>query len=166
MPGVDSGGAEIYYEITGAGDPLVLIMGLGADSRGWAMQTTALAEHYRLILIDNRGVGKSSVAPPPYTTKQMAADALAIMNDAGIERAPLKVVTGGDVEENAERLTSLLAGRTRGPEQDIVALNTAALLLTAGKAATLREGAELARDALKSGRAGQALDRFVEASRA
>src|SRR5881409_4187585 len=37
--------------------------------------------------------------------------------DAGIERAPLNVVTGGDVDENAERLTLLLAGRTRGPEQ-------------------------------------------------
>jgi anthranilate phosphoribosyltransferase len=86
--------------------------------------------------------------------------------DAGIERAPLNVVTGGDVDENARRLTLLLAGRTRGPEQDIVALNTAALLLTAGKAATLREGADMARDALMSGRAGQALDRFVEASRA
>jgi anthranilate phosphoribosyltransferase len=86
--------------------------------------------------------------------------------DAGIERAPLKVVTGGDVEENARRLKALLAGRTSGPEQDIVALNTAALLMTAGKAPTLREGADLARDALQSGRAGQALDRFVEASRA
>jgi anthranilate phosphoribosyltransferase len=86
--------------------------------------------------------------------------------DAGIERAPLKVVTGGDVVENAERLKSLLAGRTTGPEQDIVALNTAALLLTAGKAGTLREGAEQARDALQSGRAGQALEQFVEASRA
>jgi anthranilate phosphoribosyltransferase len=86
--------------------------------------------------------------------------------DAGIERAPLKVVTGGDVEENAGRLKSLLAGRTTGPEQDIVTLNTAALLLTAGKAQTLREGAELARDALQSGRAGKALEQFVEASRA
>jgi anthranilate phosphoribosyltransferase len=86
--------------------------------------------------------------------------------DAGIERAPLKVVTGGDVEENAGRLKALLAGRASGPEEDIVVLNTAALLLTAGKASTLREGAELARDALQQGRARQALERYVEASRA
>ncbi len=45
-------------------------------------------------------------------------------------------------------------------------LNTAALLMTAGKAATLKEGASIARDALSSGRAGAVLDRFVEESRA
>jgi anthranilate phosphoribosyltransferase len=85
--------------------------------------------------------------------------------DAGLERAALKVVTGGDVEENAQRFTALLHGSGSRAEEDIVIINTAALLLTAGKAATLLEGASLARDALASGRAGQALDRFVEASR-
>lgn len=85
--------------------------------------------------------------------------------DAGIERAPLKVVTGGDVDENAERLKAVLDGRASGPEQDIVILNTAALLLTAGKAGSLREGAEQARDALQQGRAAKALERYVEASR-
>ncbi|HEV2593887.1 MAG TPA: anthranilate phosphoribosyltransferase [Sphingomicrobium sp.] len=84
--------------------------------------------------------------------------------DAGIERAPLKVVTGGDVEQNAERLKVLLAGKATGPEQDIVILNTAALLLTAGKAPTLREAAEQARDALEHGKAGETLERYVEAS--
>src|SRR6476661_3451452 len=57
--------------------------------------------------------------------------------DAGLERAPLKVVTGGDVAENAERLRALLAGRASDAERDIVILNTAALLMTAGRAATL-----------------------------
>jgi anthranilate phosphoribosyltransferase len=85
--------------------------------------------------------------------------------DAGIERAPLKVVTGGDVEENAARLKALLAGQATRPEQDIVILNTAALLVTAGKAGSLREGAEQARQALQQGRAAQALERYVEASR-
>lgn len=85
--------------------------------------------------------------------------------DAGIERAPLKVVTGGDVEENAGRLKALLAGRASGPEEDIVVLNTAALLMTAGKAETLLEGAAMARDAVLSGGAIEALDRYVEASR-
>jgi len=85
--------------------------------------------------------------------------------EAGLERAPLKVVTGGDVAENAARLKALLAGNASRPEEDIVILNTAALLMTAGKALTLREGASLARDGLASGRAAQVLDRFVEASR-
>ena len=85
--------------------------------------------------------------------------------DAGLERAPLKVVTGGDVEENAARLKGLLAGKANRAEEDIVILNTAALLMTAGSASTLREGAVIARDGLSSGRAAQVLDRFVEASR-
>jgi anthranilate phosphoribosyltransferase len=86
--------------------------------------------------------------------------------DAGLERAPLKVVTGGDVEENAGRLRALLAGRAARAEQDIVILNAAALLMTAGKAETLRQGAAAARDALDSARAAEVLDRFVEASNA
>ena len=84
--------------------------------------------------------------------------------DAGIERAALKVVTGGDVAENATRLKLLLAGQGTQAENDIVILNTAALLMTAGKAIDLTEGAGQAREVLLSGQAGTLLDRFVEAS--
>jgi anthranilate phosphoribosyltransferase len=85
--------------------------------------------------------------------------------EAGLERAPLKVVTGGDVQENAERFKALLEGRGSRAEEDIVILNTAALLNTAGLAATLLEGAALARDALASGGAAKVLAEFIEASR-
>jgi anthranilate phosphoribosyltransferase len=85
--------------------------------------------------------------------------------DAGLERAPLKGVTGGDVAENAERLKALLAGQASRAEEDIVILNTAALLMTAGKVDDLREGAALARDGLGSGGALRVLEAFVEASR-
>jgi anthranilate phosphoribosyltransferase len=85
--------------------------------------------------------------------------------DAGLERAPLDVVTVGDVAENAARFRALLSGHGSKAEQDITILNTAALLLTAGKAASLREGAGHAREALLSGHAGAVLDAYVEASR-
>jgi anthranilate phosphoribosyltransferase len=85
--------------------------------------------------------------------------------DAGLKRAPLSVVTGGEVSENAARLQALLSGQGRDAETDITALNTAALLLAAGKVANLREGAELAREALLSGAAGRVLDSYIEASR-
>lgn len=84
--------------------------------------------------------------------------------DAGLERAPLNVVTGGGVEENAQRLRTLLKGHGARAESDIVILNAAALLLTAGKAGTLVEAAALAGDALLSGKAGAVLDRYIEAS--
>ena len=83
---------------------------------------------------------------------------------AGLERAPLDVTVGGDAEENAARLRLLLAGAGSKAEQDIVALNAGALLLTAGKAESLREGTDQARDALLSGEAGRVLHAFVEAS--
>jgi anthranilate phosphoribosyltransferase len=85
--------------------------------------------------------------------------------DAGLQRAPLDVVTGGDPMENAARLRRLFAGEGARAENDIVILNVAALLQTAGRAATLREAAGEAREALLSGAAGKVLDRYVEASR-
>ena len=84
--------------------------------------------------------------------------------DAGLERAPLSVVTGGDAVENGARLRALLDGAGSPAERAIVALNSGALLLTAGLAATLRDGVAHAADTLASGAAGRVLDRFVEAS--
>ena len=85
--------------------------------------------------------------------------------DAGLERAPLSVVAGGDPAENAERLRNLLEGAASKAEADITVLNAAALLHTAGKATTLKDAADLAREVLLSGKAARVLDRYVEASR-
>ena len=84
---------------------------------------------------------------------------------AGIERAPLNVVTGGDPAENAARLRALLSGRGALAENDITILNAAALLHTAGKAATLKDAADQAREVLLTGRASKVLDSYIEASR-
>ena len=84
--------------------------------------------------------------------------------DADLERAPLNVVTGGDVEENAQRLRTVLDGDGSQAESDIIILNAAALLYTAGTAATLKDAAAIARDALLSGNSGRLLDSYIEAS--
>lgn len=84
--------------------------------------------------------------------------------EAGIERAPLSRVVGGDVSENAERFRALMDGGGNQSEQDIVVLNAAALLLTAGSAGSLSDGAGQAREALLSGSAGAILDSYIEAS--
>ncbi len=83
---------------------------------------------------------------------------------AGYERAPLSVVTGGGPEENAARLQTILGGGGERAEHDIVALNAGALLMTAGKANDLRDGAGLAREALLSGKALAVLNAYIEAS--
>jgi anthranilate phosphoribosyltransferase len=85
--------------------------------------------------------------------------------DAGLQRAPMKAVTGGDAAENAVRLRALLDGHGEPAERDIVALNAGALLMTAGKANDLRDGAGQALEALGSGAAGRVLTNWVEASR-
>ena len=77
---------------------------------------------------------------------------------------PLRQVQGGGVEENAARFRALLAGEAPEADEDIVVLNSAALLLAAGKAGDLREGAAQAREALKSGAAAKVLKAYVEAS--
>jgi anthranilate phosphoribosyltransferase len=84
--------------------------------------------------------------------------------EAGLERAPLEVVTGGDPEENGRRLRALLDGGGKPAERDLVILNSAALLMAAGLSSDLRQGAALARHTLASGSAGKLLDRYVEAS--
>ncbi|WP_118857681.1 anthranilate phosphoribosyltransferase [Sphingomonas mesophila] len=83
---------------------------------------------------------------------------------AGLERAALQVVQGGDVATNAARLSALLDGKAGGADENIVLINCAALLLTAGRVADLREGVATAREALGSGKAASVLARFVEAS--
>ncbi len=83
--------------------------------------------------------------------------------DAGLPRVTLQDLKGGDGAHNAEALRGLLAGNP-GPYRDIVVFNTAAALVVAGRAASLKEGASLAADAIQSGRAGHALERLVAIS--
>lgn len=91
-------------------------------------------------------------------------DLIIVPEDVGLHRAPLETAIGGDASENAARLRVLLAGAGTKAEQDITALNAAALLLTAGKASSLRDGFGQAREALLSGEAGKVLSTYVEAS--
>lgn len=85
--------------------------------------------------------------------------------DAGLPRATLADLEGGNGAHNAEALRKLLAGEA-GAYRDIVLLNTAAALLVAGRAATLKEGAALAADAIDTGRAAESLQHLVKISQA
>jgi anthranilate phosphoribosyltransferase len=84
--------------------------------------------------------------------------------DAGLDRAPLDRVKGGEPGLNADRLRALLAGRAPEAERAMVVLNTAALLHTAGLGPTLKEGAAMAADAIASRAASTLAKRFIEAS--
>src|SRR4051812_13182332 len=83
---------------------------------------------------------------------------------AGLERMPVRHIAGGSPIENAERLAALLSGTGGEADSAIVALNAGALLMTAGKAASLREGVDAALETLRNGRANATLRAFIEAS--
>lgn len=82
-----SGDADIYYHERGAGEPLVLIMGFGADGKVWEKHARVYEEYFHCIILDNRGVGLSDQRPGPYSTLLMAADTIAVMDHAGISSA-------------------------------------------------------------------------------
>jgi 3-oxoadipate enol-lactonase len=82
-------GTLIAYDRFGRreGPPLLLIQGLGTDSRGWALQRIALGRRYRCLALDNRGVGGSTNAPHPFDLEQMARDAVSVLDAEGIASA-------------------------------------------------------------------------------
>ncbi len=84
MPFTQAPGFRIYFEVHGAGSPLLLINGLGGDLTEWVDQLPEFSLHFRVIAFDNRGAGDSDSPPGPYSTKQMADDAAALLSFLGI----------------------------------------------------------------------------------
>jgi anthranilate phosphoribosyltransferase len=84
---------------------------------------------------------------------------------AGLKRYPLGAVAGGRPSDNARLLVDILGGRGSEAQRAIVGINAGALLETAGLAGDLRQGVELAFDAISTGKARRLLENFVEASR-
>lgn len=78
---------EIAWEEVGAGDPLLLVQGLGYGRWGWEPLVEPLAERFRVITFDNRGIGESTVPDGPYSAAQMATDARAVLDAAEAEEA-------------------------------------------------------------------------------
>jgi len=94
-----SDGFEVAYDVYGraSGTPIVMLQGLGTDSRGWALQRFAFGRRHRCYAIDNRGVGGSAGAPRPFSLEQMADDAVAVLDAEGVERAHVMGASMGGV---------------------------------------------------------------------
>jgi anthranilate phosphoribosyltransferase len=84
--------------------------------------------------------------------------------DVGLERAPLSALQGGDAEENAAILQAIFHGET-GPRRDVVLINAAATLITAGMVPDFRRGVERAAQAIDSGAVRTTLAALVEFGR-
>ena len=152
--------AEPPVQLLGVADPRLLepiartLAALGVDRamvvHGSGLDEVALHGETEAILLDGGALERQTLTP----------------EDAGLERAPLERLRGGGPEENAERLRALLLGHGTRAERSAAALNAGALLLVAGKARSLREGADLALQTLASGKAYRLLNAFVELSHA
>ena len=80
-------GARLHVIEQGKGDAVLWLQGLNAPAAAWAVQLAHFSQSYRGIAPDARGVGKSDAPPGPYTTRQMADDALAVMDAFQLEQA-------------------------------------------------------------------------------
>ena len=80
MPDIDIGGAALHYATSGAGEPILLIPGLGLDHSYYRFGMPLLARHLQVLAVDPRGIGRSTKSPPPYTVEAWADD-FAVMID-------------------------------------------------------------------------------------
>ena len=85
MPNMNLGDIEIYYEMIGQGDPLLLIHGLGSSSQDWEMQLPEFSSHFQVINIDLRGHGRSEKPPGPYSIPLFAEDTARLISELGLE---------------------------------------------------------------------------------
>jgi pimeloyl-ACP methyl ester carboxylesterase len=108
-------GIKIWYAEFGAGAPVILLHGGLANSNYWGKLVPALAPHYRVIVMDSRGHGRSSRDDKPYGYDLMASDVLALMDYLKIDKAALigwsdGAIIGLDIAmHHPERLTKLFA---------------------------------------------------------
>jgi 3-oxoadipate enol-lactonase len=85
-----NGPVKIAYELRGRDGPaVVLVHGVAMGRWGWAPVAERLARDFRVVTIDNRGVGDSDAPVPPYSAAEMAADVLAVLDAEGIDRCHL-----------------------------------------------------------------------------
>jgi len=90
MPILNLDDIDLYYEITGDGEPLLFIHGLGSSCRDWEQQVQFFAGRYQVIAVDVRGHGKSGKPAGPYSMALFAMDAAKLLQALGA--APAHVV--------------------------------------------------------------------------
>jgi 3-oxoadipate enol-lactonase len=112
------GDINIYYDIQGKGEPLVLIPPYTSHSIVWGRQVPFFAREYQVITVDNRGAGRSDKPAPPYTIKMMVEDLAKTLEATDVKKAHLFGISmGGAIAQQfaltyPERVMSLILGST------------------------------------------------------
>jgi 3-oxoadipate enol-lactonase len=114
MPVTHAGDIDMYYEVHGSGEPLVLIGELANDVSEWEWLVNWCAQTHRVLAFDNRGAGRTDKPDAPYTIPMMANDTDALMDVVGMSHATaLGVSMGGRIAldlalEHPDRVAKLI----------------------------------------------------------
>ena len=118
MPKVKVGDVNMYYEIKGEGEPLLMIMGASGTTALWGSTIPIMSREYKVIAFDNRGIGYSEAPEVPFTIKTMADDAAGLLDALGIDSAHVMGISmGGMITQelalnHPEKVVSLILGCT------------------------------------------------------
>ncbi|HOW56622.1 MAG TPA: alpha/beta hydrolase [Smithellaceae bacterium] len=95
MPHIKINGINTYYEITGSGEPLVFVHGLGSCTLDWEYQVEFFPRNYQVITYDLRGHGRTDKPAGPYTIKLFSADTAALLQALDIRNAHIGGISLG-----------------------------------------------------------------------
>ena len=95
MPTTRINDIEVYYEVHGDGEPLLLIGGLGSSVGLFRRAIPVFSKDRKVVAFDNRGAGRTDKPDTPYTIEMMADDAAGVLSVLGIERADVLGVSMG-----------------------------------------------------------------------
>jgi len=145
---------------------------LGVYAKSWVEPVAAALLANRVIsawvVHGDSGLDELSTTGPSFVASIKGGNLTSFEvtpEDAGLQRATLADLKGADPAYNAGRLRTMLEG-ARDPYRDIVLLNAAAALIVAGRADTLKLGADLAAREIDSGRAKATLEKLISVSNA
>jgi len=107
-------GIELYYEVHGKGEPLLLLHGWTQSSRFWADYIPEFAEHFQVYAIDLRGHGRTSALTPGFTIEKSSEDILAFLEHLGLESVKAIGLSFGGLtllemaDSNPEKIESMI----------------------------------------------------------
>ncbi len=95
MPTTKSASIQTYYEVSGEGEALVFVHGLGSSAKDWEYQVPAFRDQFQVITYDVRGHGQSEKAKPSYSVPLFAKDLAELLKELGVEKAHIVGVSMG-----------------------------------------------------------------------
>jgi anthranilate phosphoribosyltransferase len=134
-----------------------------------ALALGKLGTRHALVVSSRDGLDELSISAPTQVFEVGAGGSESVRGyevtpeEVGLERAPAEAIPGGDPQQNAAITRAILAGES-GPARDLAVLNAGAAVYVGGAAESLADGVRVAADAIDSGAAAGALERFVAAT--